>query len=326
MSRPRARRAPPDHDEDRHLQHQQRQPPPAESAAVAEGRQARRRLPAGAEVHRRRNFPARRSRRPAIARSGAGRRPGTASPSWRAAPSRSLTRTALPGDADDTQARYIEAAVDGILVGCIYLPNGNPQPGPKFDYKLAWFKRLHRPCPQAAARRTCRWCSPATTTSRRPSIDIYPTTSWDDDALVQPQAARPMRACVKQGWTDALRELHPGRAHLHVLALHAQSLGAQRRPAHRSPAAQPVARPAPRSGRRRPHACAASRAPATTRRCGSSLPCRKRARAAAASRRPQARPWGRGHAGSARVNGQRITCWRRAAPRPRCRALRSYRD
>ena len=53
-----------------------------------------------------------------------------------------LTRTALPGDSSDTQARYIEAAIAGILVGCIYLPNGNPQPGPKFDYKLEWFKRL----------------------------------------------------------------------------------------------------------------------------------------------------------------------------------------
>jgi exodeoxyribonuclease III len=54
-----------------------------------------------------------------------------------------VTRTALPGDPDDTQSRYLEAAVDGVLVGCIYLPNGNPQPGPKFDYKLAWFRRLH---------------------------------------------------------------------------------------------------------------------------------------------------------------------------------------
>src|ERR1700761_2282030 len=55
-----------------------------------------------------------------------------------------VTRRALPGDDTDTQARYIEAAIDGIVVGCIYLPNGNPQPGPKFDYKLAWFERLIR--------------------------------------------------------------------------------------------------------------------------------------------------------------------------------------
>jgi putative transposase len=53
-----------------------------------------------------------------------------------------VTRRSLPGDSDDTQARYIEAAVDGVVVGCLYLPNGNPQPGPKFDYKLVWFKRL----------------------------------------------------------------------------------------------------------------------------------------------------------------------------------------
>ena len=55
-----------------------------------------------------------------------------------------VTRTALPGDATDKQSRYLEAAVNGVLIGCIYLPNGNPQPGPKFDYKLAWFERLIR--------------------------------------------------------------------------------------------------------------------------------------------------------------------------------------
>ena len=53
-----------------------------------------------------------------------------------------MTRDALPGDPDDDQSRYIEAAVKGLLIGCIYLPNGNPQPGPKFDYKLKWFRRL----------------------------------------------------------------------------------------------------------------------------------------------------------------------------------------
>jgi exodeoxyribonuclease-3 len=81
-----------------------------------------------------------------------------------------VTRTALPGDDDDAEARYLEAAVNGILVANIYLPNGNPQPGPKFDYKLAWLKRL-------------RWFSPATTTSPRPrSTSIRPshgtTTRW----------------------------------------------------------------------------------------------------------------------------------------------------
>ena len=77
-----------------------------------------------------------------MARCGAGSRPGTASRSWRAAASRSLTRNELPGDPSDKQSRYIEAAVNGVIVACLYAPNGNPQPGPKFDYKLAWHERF----------------------------------------------------------------------------------------------------------------------------------------------------------------------------------------
>ena len=100
-----------------------------------------------------------------------------------------LTRTALPGDAGDTQSRYIEAAIDGVLVGCIYLPNGNPQPGPKFDYKLAWFKRL-----QGHARKLLREQMPVVLAGdynvAPTELDIYPTTSWDDDAL---RAARQPR-------------------------------------------------------------------------------------------------------------------------------------
>src|SRR5271169_2637209 len=96
-----------------------------------------------------------------------------------------LTCRELPGDAEDTQARYIEAAVRGILVGCIYLPNGNPQPGPKFDYKLAWFKRLN-----AHARKLLKKGVPAILAGdfnvAPTELDIYPTTSWDDDALVHP--------------------------------------------------------------------------------------------------------------------------------------------
>jgi exodeoxyribonuclease III len=120
-----------------------------------------------------------------------------------------LTRSALPGDADDTQARYIEAAVAGILVGCIYLPNGNPQPGPKFDYKLAWFRRL-----TAHARALLRAKAPVVLAGdynvAPTEIDIYPTTSWDDDALVQPASRAGFARLVKQGWTDAIRERHPG--------------------------------------------------------------------------------------------------------------------
>ena len=120
-----------------------------------------------------------------------------------------ITRTALPGDPEDNQSRYIEAAIDGVLVGCIYLPNGNPQPGPKFDYKLAWFKRLH-----SYGRKLLNAKVPVILAGdynvAPTDIDIYPTKSWDNDALVQPESRAAYAKLVKQGWTDALRELHPG--------------------------------------------------------------------------------------------------------------------
>jgi exodeoxyribonuclease-3 len=118
-----------------------------------------------------------------------------------------LTRTALPGDADDKQARYIEAAVNGILVASIYLPNGNPQPGPKFNYKLAWFKRL-----QTHAGKLLKTGAPIVLAGdfnvAPTEIDIYPTTSWGDNALVQPQSRAAYAKLIKQGWTDCLRALH----------------------------------------------------------------------------------------------------------------------
>lgn len=120
-----------------------------------------------------------------------------------------VTCTALPGDPSDQQSRYVEAAVNGILLGCIYLPNGNPQPGPKFDYKLKWFKRL-----QAHACKLLKEKAPVILAGdynvAPTEIDIYPTTSWDDDALVQPESRAAYAKLLKQGWTDALRELHPG--------------------------------------------------------------------------------------------------------------------
>jgi exodeoxyribonuclease III len=118
-----------------------------------------------------------------------------------------LTRTALPGDPDDNQARYIEAAVNGILIASLYLPNGNPQPGPKFDHKLDWFKRLH-----AHARKLLKTNAPVVLAGdfnvAPTEIDIYPTTSWDDNALVQPKSRAAFAKLVRQGWTDALRETH----------------------------------------------------------------------------------------------------------------------
>jgi exodeoxyribonuclease III len=119
-----------------------------------------------------------------------------------------VTRITLPGDPVDAQSRYIEAAVNGTIVGCLYLPNGNPQPGPKFDYKLAWFKRL-----AAHARKLLREQIPVVLAGdynvAPTEIDIYPTTSWDDDALVQPASRAAYARLIKQGWTDAIRELHP---------------------------------------------------------------------------------------------------------------------
>lgn len=119
-----------------------------------------------------------------------------------------LTRTELPGNPRDAQSRYIEAAVSGILIGCLYAPNGNPQPGPKFDYKLAWLERLIR---HAATLRKAN--VPAVLIGDYNIVpterDIYPSKSYDKNALVQPQSRAAFARLIKQGWTDALRTLHP---------------------------------------------------------------------------------------------------------------------
>jgi len=117
-------------------------------------------------------------------------------------------RRTLPGDPKDDQGRYLEAAVDGLLVACLYLPNGNPQPGPKFDYKLAWFERLIRH-------------ASALYSSGHPVViagdfnvvptdfDIYNPKSWLKDALLQPATRECYRRLLAQGWTDSIRALHP---------------------------------------------------------------------------------------------------------------------
>ena len=118
------------------------------------------------------------------------------------------TRSELPGAPDDDQSRYIEAAVNGILVGCLYAPNGNPQPGPKFTYKLAWLERLIRHAAALKAERV-----PVILIGDYNVVpterDIYPTKSYDKDALVQPQSRAAFARLLEQGWTDALRALHP---------------------------------------------------------------------------------------------------------------------
>jgi exodeoxyribonuclease-3 len=119
-----------------------------------------------------------------------------------------VTRLDLPGDPDDTQSRYIEAAVNGVLIACLYAPNGNPQPGPKFDYKLAWLARLSR-----HARALLKTGAPVVLAGDYnvvpTAFDIYPTKSWDDDALVQPESRDALRKILKQGWVDSIRRMHP---------------------------------------------------------------------------------------------------------------------
>jgi exodeoxyribonuclease-3 len=120
-----------------------------------------------------------------------------------------ITRNALPGDPNDMQSRYIEAAVRGILVASIYLPNGNPQPGPKFEYKLAWFERLIAHAAELQDAGVPVVLAGDYNVVPTPA-DIYPSKSWSKNALVQPQPRAAYARLLAQGWTDALRMLHPG--------------------------------------------------------------------------------------------------------------------
>jgi exodeoxyribonuclease-3 len=119
-----------------------------------------------------------------------------------------LTRASLPGNADDHQARYIEAAVNGVLVTSLYLPNGNPQPGPKFNYKLAWFERLLTHAAELISSGAPVVLAGDYNVVPTPH-DIYPTRSLDDNALIQPQSRALFARLLAQGWTDALRKLQP---------------------------------------------------------------------------------------------------------------------
>jgi len=119
------------------------------------------------------------------------------------------TRRGLPDDPDPSQSRYIEAAVNGILIGGLYLPNGNPRPGPKFDYKLAWFERLI-----AHARDLMASGLPVMLLGdfnvMPTDLDVYKPERWRDDALFAPEVKAAYARVLAQGWTDALRHLHPG--------------------------------------------------------------------------------------------------------------------
>ncbi|MDB5964186.1 MAG: Exodeoxyribonuclease [Polaromonas sp.] len=120
-------------------------------------------------------------------------------------------RRELPGDPADDQGRYLEAAVDGVVVACLYLPNGNPQPGPKFAYKLAWFERLI-----THAKSLYDSGHPVVLAGDfnvvPTDFDIYNPASWRKDALLQPESREAYARLLSQGWRDSLRHSHPDEA------------------------------------------------------------------------------------------------------------------
>ncbi len=117
-------------------------------------------------------------------------------------------RKGLPGDPDDEHSRYIEAFVNGIVIGCLYLPNGNPAPGPKLDYKMGWFQRLTTHAAGLLASGM-----PVVLTGdynvMPTEIDVYKPERWGDDALFRPEVRAAFKNLVDQGWTDAIRKLYP---------------------------------------------------------------------------------------------------------------------
>lgn len=116
----------------------------------------------------------------------------------------------LPGDDEDVQSRFIEAEIEGIRIGCLYLPNGNPAPGPKFDYKLGWFDRLI-----AHAASLVKSKDPVILTGdfnvMPTEQDVYKPERWVDDALFRPETRAAFQKLLKQGWTDAIRKLYPDK-------------------------------------------------------------------------------------------------------------------
>ncbi|NLR62379.1 exodeoxyribonuclease III [Chitinophaga polysaccharea] len=122
-------------------------------------------------------------------------------------PMKEIRRT-LPGDPDDVHSRYIEVDINGLLIGGLYLPNGNPAPGPKFDYKLSWFKRL-----TDHAKSLLDQGIPVVLTGdfnvMPTEKDVYKPERWVDDALFRPETRAAFKNLVDQGWTDAIRKLYP---------------------------------------------------------------------------------------------------------------------
>lgn len=118
------------------------------------------------------------------------------------------TRRGLAGDPDDLHSRYIEAAVEGMIIGCLYTPNGNPAPGPKFDYKLKWFGRFTEHAKELLASKL-----PVVLAGdynvMPTELDVYKPERWLNDALFRPEVREAYRKIIEQGWTDALRKRHP---------------------------------------------------------------------------------------------------------------------
>ena len=118
------------------------------------------------------------------------------------------TRRGLPGEEEDEHSRYIEAFINGVVIGCLYLPNGNPAPGPKLEYKLRWLSRLN-----AHAAELLKFGLPVVLTGDYNVIptdfDVYKPERWVDDALFRPEVRAAFHEIIAQGWTDAIRKLYP---------------------------------------------------------------------------------------------------------------------
>jgi exodeoxyribonuclease III len=119
------------------------------------------------------------------------------------------SRRGLPGDPGDLHSRYIEARIDGVLVGCLYLPNGNPAPGPKFDYKLRWLERFEKHA-EALLATNAPVVLAGDYNAIPTDLDVYKPERWVDDALFRPEVREAFARLVANGWTDAVRKLHPG--------------------------------------------------------------------------------------------------------------------
>ncbi len=161
-----------------------------------------------------------------------------------------LIRDSLPGNSKDDEARYIEAAIKGVIVTSIYLPNGNPQPGPKFDYKLDWFRKL-RTHAATFIKQDVPDILAGDYNVAPTALDIYQTKSWDKDALIQPKSRAAFSVADRARLDGFNPQASSVNADVHVLGLQAQSLAARCRSQAGSPFAQPGARTAPEEGGRR---------------------------------------------------------------------------